>query len=311
LRKRIIVRIDDVGYTQINNIGAFEVFDNGIGTSADIMLDTPGTEDALERLGNYPWLSIGWHTHFWGSPILGIKEVPLLIDPENGHFRSDLKQISDNNLLYGELYIEMKAQIDRCIRILGRAPDTAEVMEPETTVFARVKRQICKEYRIATDFACRVQPNMEGNASQSTVDKRWKSCNIYWMDPGPAYQALCTDSIEAMGAYDPVKYYTEDHGRMCDYPKEYICGQAWHPGYVDYYMCRCGDRGPNARKFLECRPLDTHALCSKEIKTWIKENQIELINFTDALYGRQDFQNHLRNIGSELCILDQFESKII
>ena len=46
-----------------------------------------------------------------------------------------------------------------------------------------------------------------------------------------------------------------------------------------------------------------HALCSEEIKAWVRDNRIELMSFTDALYGRQDYQNHLRSIGSDLCVL--------
>lgn len=304
MRRKIIVRIDDVGYTITNNMGAFEVFDKGIGTAADVMLDTPGTEDALNRLKEYPWLSIGWHTHFWGSPVLGANTVSSLVDSSTLHFRSDLKEIQDSSVIYDELIAEMDAQMNLCLSILGKVPDTAEVMESEETVFGKAKRQICRKYGIVTDFAKRVRRDRDGNCSLSDVAEKWKNCNIYWMDPGPAYKELRTDSIEAMGAYDPVKYYTEDRGRMCEFPEDGIFGQAWHPGYVDYYMCRCGDKGPNARKFLECRPIDVHALCSDEIKKWIRENRVELMSFTDALYGRQDFQNHLRNIGSELCILE-------
>lgn len=302
--KKIIVRVDDVGYTPVNNLGAFEVFDNGIGTAADVMLDTPGTEDALKRLRDYPWLSVGWHTHFWGSPVLGGDAVPSLVDPDTGHFRSDLNRITDASVRYDELVAEMDAQMDRCIRILGKAPDTAEMMEPENTWFAKAKLQTCKKYGIVTNFARKVRMDRDGNVTMTAPDPRWEKSNIYWMDPGPAYQALRTDSIEAMGAYDPVKYYTEDQGHMNDLPEEGVFGQAWHPGYVDYYMCRQGDQGPHAREFIECRPLDTHALCSARIKNWIRENQIELMSFTDALYGRRDFQNHLRNIGSDLCVLD-------
>ena len=47
---KLVVRADDVGYSQVCNIGTFETLDNGIITSVDIMFDTPGTVDALERL---------------------------------------------------------------------------------------------------------------------------------------------------------------------------------------------------------------------------------------------------------------------
>ncbi len=304
--KKIIVRIDDVGYTNINNMGAFEVFDNGIGTAADVMLDTPGTADALQRLKNYPWLSIGWHTHFWGSPVLGAYKVPTLVDPKTGHFRQDLSRLTEG-VSYDELIREMRAQIELCLSILGKTPDTAGVMGPQDTIFNRAKRQIVEEYGMITDFTYRANRDPETGKFTVTepADKRWAAGKVFWMGPGPAYQDLQTDSIKAMAAYDPVKYYTEDRGHTAELPEDGVYGQAWHPGYVDYYMCRLGDHGPQARNFIECRPLDMHALCSDEIKAWIRENKVMLMSFTDALYGRQDYQNHLRNIGSDLCMLDR------
>ena len=79
--QKLIIRTDDVGYTNVCNIGTFETYDRGFGTSADIMLDTPGTVDALQRLRNYPWISVGWHTHFWGSAISDPARVRSLLIP--------------------------------------------------------------------------------------------------------------------------------------------------------------------------------------------------------------------------------------
>ena len=297
--KKIVIRIDDVGYTPINDIGAFEVFEHGVGTAADVMLDTPGTEAALEQLKDYSWISVGWHTHFWGTPVLSLDQVASLVNPLTGHFIGDIQ--TTDNFDEDELRNEMRAQLERCIRILGKAPETSQNMGPETK-FSRIKKEICQEYGIVTDFAQGVREKEQG-LEFTEADPRWKDRNIYWMSPGPAYRDLFGDSIKALATYDPVRYYTEDRGRMNLLPDGAVAGQAWHPGYVDYYMCREGDQGPNARNFLECRPIDMHALCSKELKKWIRENGIELMSFRDALYGTQDYQNHLRSIGSDLCVL--------
>ena len=47
---RMIIRADDVGFTDVCNIGTFETMTNGVVTSADVMLESPGTVDALNRL---------------------------------------------------------------------------------------------------------------------------------------------------------------------------------------------------------------------------------------------------------------------
>lgn len=48
--------------------------------------------------------------------------------------------------------------------------------------------------------------------------------------------------------------------------------------------------------------MDVHALCSPEVKGWLQEHKIELVNLRDALYGTHEYQNHLRAVGSELYI---------
>ncbi len=95
---KMIIRADDVGFTDVCNIGTFETFDRGLSTSADMMLDCPGTEDALRRLRGYPWISVGWHGHMWGSPVLGKARVPSLVEhggPFDGRFRTDLRKAED------------------------------------------------------------------------------------------------------------------------------------------------------------------------------------------------------------------------
>ena len=77
---KMIIRADDIGFSEVCNIGSFVTFDRGLSTSADVMLDCPGTEDALRRLRDYPWISVGWHTHMWGSPVLGAAAVPSLAE---------------------------------------------------------------------------------------------------------------------------------------------------------------------------------------------------------------------------------------
>jgi predicted glycoside hydrolase/deacetylase ChbG (UPF0249 family) len=104
--------------------------------------------------------------------------------------------------------------------------------------------------------------------------------------------------------YDAVRYYVEDRAGILTSPLDTIWWQAWHPGYVDYYVYRLGERVNRARaqQFVVSRTQDVHALTSPILRKWIKANNIELINFRDALYGTRTFQNHLAAIGSDLAI---------
>ncbi len=293
--KKMVVRADDVGYTDVCNIGTFETITNGIVTSADIMLEAPGTEDALKRLKELPWISIGWHSHFWCSPVLPLEQVPTLVIPGTNCFRHDLTTADD--ISAEELEAECHAQMKRCVAFLGRVPDTTDLTNVES-VFNRVKRKICDDYRIVYHFATK-----GGRTGVTYPLDKWKDRNIYIPAPVNAYKEIETDSItEQMERYDPIRYYTEDPDKMLELPDDVIFEQSWHPGYVDYFVYKQGDYGPRAKFFASVRTEDVAALTSPVLRQWVREHKIELINFRDALYGTHEYQNYLRSIDSDLYV---------
>lgn len=323
--RKMVVRADDIGFSKVCNIGTFEAIDNGVVTSADVMLDSPGTEDALERLKGYPWISVGWHMHMWGAPVTDPGQVPSLVEKSGqfaGRFRTDLRNAGDVN--YDEAVRELRAQLDRCARILGRVPDTAG--GPSDSPWGRACGTVLDEYGLAYNFSSSPATSetymKKVNAAQAageawaqfypatgsparSCDEKWASRKIFSPAGTTAYIDLLTDSVSEVEAkYDPVLFYTEDRAGILKYPADFIHVQAWHPGYVDYYVYRLGERvnRPRAQQFVVGRTQDVAALCDVRLKNWIRENRIELVSMRDALYGTREYQNHLRTIGSDLAI---------
>jgi len=294
---KMIVRADDVGYSLVNNIGAFETMEHGVATAADVMLDTPGTEDALVRLRELPYISVGWHAHFWGSPVADASRIPSLVDPSTGRFLRDVRK--RNDIVLEEALFECRAQIERCIRILGKSPDVAEF---DDTIMGTAMKTVCDEYGIAYRYATKVHTPAGGETHITYPDQKWDSRRIRILDPKDAYCDLYTDSVTQVEQYDPAKYYTENRFHLEDYDEKDILEQSWHPGYLDYFMYRNGDPGPFARNFTLGRILDVEALCSHRLRAWMQEHRIELVNFRDALYGTREYQNHLKMIGSQLYV---------
>ena len=323
---RMIIRADDVGFTDVCNIGAFETIERGLTTSADVMLDCPGTEDALRRLKDLPWISVGWHTHMWGSPVLDSRKVPSLVEHGgqfDGRFRTDLQMAED--VVYDEAVVELRAQLDRCLEILGRVPDTAGGFRNRGgSPWQQASLAVCEEYGLPHDFARRESigeqlltrirkaqdeglpwaqhlPFLAGPVT--FPDPRWADRNVVVAEMHQAYIDLYTDSFtDVEERYDPVLYYTEDRAHLLDYPDDTVVEQSWHPGYVDYFVYRLGERvhRDRARPFVLARVQDVEALCSERLRAWILEHRIELVNFRDALYGTCEYQNHLRATGSNL-----------
>jgi predicted glycoside hydrolase/deacetylase ChbG (UPF0249 family) len=293
---KMIIRADDVGYSDVFNMGTFKTIEQGVVTSADVMLDTPGTVDALHRLRDLPWISIGWHVHFWGSPLLEPHLIPSLLDANTGRFRNNLRFLEDVNL--DEAIAECRAEMERCVKILGKAPDTTEF---PASIIGQAVKQVSDEYGIVYEFANKRHTPPGGPTKISKPSERWASRKIHVLDPKSAYAELLTDSVTDVEKYDPVNYYLEDRCHLADFPEDAVVEQSWHPGYLDYFVYRQGDPGPFARNFTLGRVIDVEALCSDRLKNWIKEKQIELVNFRDALYGTREYQNHLRLIGSDLA----------
>lgn len=324
---RMIIRADDVGFTDVCNIGTFETFDHGLSTSADTMLDCPGTEDALRRLRDYPWISVGWHAHMWGSPVLGKERVPSLCEHGSqfdGRFREDLRAAED--ISYDEALAELRAQLERCRDILGRFPDTGANAHGKG-IWARAMQQVQDEYHIPTGFATRLDPDprpIERIKAGRERGEEWaflyglngmpgQKCKpefadrkIFILDGGLPYMDLLTDSMgDIENNYDPVLYYTEDRAGILNFPDDSVVEQSWHPGYMDYFVYRLGERmnRPRARAFTAARCQDVSALCDQRLFDWVKENHIELCSFRDALYGTHEYQQHLKDIGSDLCMI--------
>lgn len=324
---KMIIRADDIGFSEVCNIGSFVTFDRGLSTSADVMLDCPGTEDALRRLRDYPWISVGWHTHMWGSPVLGAAAVPSLVEHGgefDGRFRADLHRAED--ISYEEALRELSAQLERCHDILGRFPDTGSTPFGNG-IWGKAMLAVQKERGIPTGFARRLasderpaQRILAGRARGEEwaflynengmpgrePDAKWADRKIVVLDGSLPYMDLLTDSISDIeNNYDPVLYYTEDRAGILNMPDDVTVEQSWHPGYLDYFVYRLGERmnRPRARQFTVARCQDVAALCDRRLFDWIREHRIELVNFRDALYGTHEYQEHLKAIGSELCLL--------
>jgi chitin disaccharide deacetylase len=325
--RKMVVRADDVGHSVVCNIGTFEAIERGVVTSADVMLDSPGTQDALERLRAFPWISVGWHMHMWGAPVLDPGKVPSLVEKDGqfaGRFRLDLAQAAD--VVFDEAVNELRAQLDRCMKILGRVPDTGGGGRGNSP-WGRAAKKVSDEYGLVYNFSSSAptpdfyQKKIEAAQKAgeewakfysatpnpgAKADEKWESRKIFTPAGTAAYVDLLTDSISKVEKdYDPVLFYTEDRAGILKYPADMIFVQSWHPGYVDYYVYRLGERGSRARaqQFVIGRTQDVAALCDVRLKNWIKEHGIELVNFRDALYGTREYQNHLKLVGSNLCMI--------
>lgn len=83
---QLIVNADDFGLSKGVNHGIMEAHHEGIVSSATIMVNMPGFEDAVESAKKTPSLGVGFHFNLsYGMPLSPPHEVPSLVD-EHGNF---------------------------------------------------------------------------------------------------------------------------------------------------------------------------------------------------------------------------------
>ncbi|RDW21338.1 chitin disaccharide deacetylase [Oceanobacillus arenosus] len=85
---KLIINADDFGYSKGVNLGIIETYKNGIVTSATMMTNMPGADDAAKLAKENPELGVGVHLVLdCGFPIND--NVGSLIDAEGKFYKSD------------------------------------------------------------------------------------------------------------------------------------------------------------------------------------------------------------------------------
>lgn len=119
-KKVVIFHVDDAGMSFESNQGAFQAIQQGVASSCSVMMPCPWAGTFLRESKALPQIDIGlhlvltseWKTYRW-EPLAGQNIVPGLVDPEGSFWPSVEEVVS--NATAEEVYLELKAQIDRAL----------------------------------------------------------------------------------------------------------------------------------------------------------------------------------------------------
>lgn len=287
IKMKVIFRGDDVAYTDVHNIGTWRAIDEGVMSHADLMLDGFGIEDAYDFLNKRPWVSVGWHTHFWCKPILPPEEVPSLVD-ETGRFkfrRINCMEHEVEDVNYDEMVKECFAEVDYCKKRLGRYPDTCNDVQTDN-VKGRAVKEVCDTLGIPYGFEGGPGPH---DSYKEPLDQ-YKELHITEYFTSGKHPATPKLRVALFDNYDPA-------AAIIDMPidENIIYERSLHPGYLDGLVLE-------EQHCTIHRVKDVSAYCDKRVFDWVKDNKIKIINRKDALYGTDEYQQHLKEIGSPLYI---------
>lgn len=114
--RRVIVNADDFGFDRDISHGIVEAHRRGVVTSTSLMVNMPGTEEAVDLARQNPRLGVGLHINLtYGKPLSPIETVPTLV-AANGNFHpvgKFLLRLHLGRISLTELRREIAAQFDR------------------------------------------------------------------------------------------------------------------------------------------------------------------------------------------------------
>jgi len=119
-RRRLIVNADDLGRTHGINEGIFRAHEEGLVTSATLMVIYPAAEQAAQSLDQFPDLGVGLHVQLsGGAPLLEPETLPSLVDDE-GLFPAKPDGLID--IAPDQVRVEVQAQFERFRDLTGHLP---------------------------------------------------------------------------------------------------------------------------------------------------------------------------------------------
>lgn len=249
----LIIRADDVGYSEAVNYGIEKTVKQGLIGSVGLMPNMPAAAHGLALLEG-TGVCIGQHTNICiGRPCADPASIPSLLD-ENGMLKSsrayrEAWKKGECFTVLEEMVLEIEAQYQRFIQLTGRQPDYFEG-------HAVMSRHLMQGLEIVAQRHGLKYNNMYPGDETGTFGGRpVASCPMRSMDPD----------------YDPARELKEAvlHART-DMPNVFVC----HPGYLDAFLLRSSSLTVNRTKEVEM-------LCDPAMRTWLEEHGVRLLRYSD------------------------------
>ncbi len=193
--KLLIVNGDDVGMCHTANLATIECLEQGVMTSATILVPCPWFTEIAQYATAHPKMDFGvhlcqtseWRLYRWG-PVASRNEVPGLLDPDD-YLWQETPQVYAKGTP-DEAYIEAKAQIRKAI---AAGVDVTHI-DSHMGVLQLHPAYLAKYLQLAVEFDLPVRM-----ASQATFDKGGQPG---WREKFAAEGILFTDDF----VYDEFQY---------------------------------------------------------------------------------------------------------
>ncbi len=280
---RAIINADDFGLCAGVNEGILKAHREGILTSATIMANMPGFEQAAGMARSTPSLGVGVHLNLLrGRPVLPPDRVPSLLGPNGllpGSVYVFLRRLAAGRIAAAEAEAELRAQVERVLAA-GIVPDhlDSEKHLHTTPPVFRIAVKLAREYgirgiRTVREFC--VSPNL------AQTGKSWAmslSC------------ALMRRRLRDGGIITPDRFYGVCRSGRMSAPRlaailsrlgEGLAEIMLHPGYVTPEL-RALETITGSYWINNARDLELRALLDPAPRAVARERGIALITYRET-----------------------------
>lgn len=244
---KLLMRADDLGYSEGINYGIAKSVKEGIIGSVGVMTNMPSVIHGLNLLKDTD-VCLGQHTNICaGKPLTDPSLIPSITD-ENGEFKSskEYKQTKEDFVVLDEVLLEIEAQYRRFIELTGESPHYFEGHAIYSENFFKGLKIVAQKYGLKYS-------GMSLDGSPVKIYDKKVYCTMDSMKPDyDPFQSLKKTVENA----DEGKYYM------------FIC----HPGYLDAYILK-------KSSLTIPRVMEVDMLCDPYTKKWLEEAGVDLISY--------------------------------
>ena len=246
---KILVRADDLGYSEAFNYGLARAVKSGIVRSVGVMPNMQWAEHGVRLLDGEP-VTFTVHANICqGKPITDPKLIPSLVD-ENGFFKdkSLYREAKEDFVVLDEVVMEVEAQYQRLKELTGKKPFMVEAHAVPSNNFNIALSIVGKRHGLKTmEFVPGRGPKIGNTVFKFSMDSGNPDYNPFESLKKAALQPMAEDEA---------------------------CMMVLHPGFVDEYVL-------TTSYITTQRALEVAMAINPQVPKWCEENGVQLITYKD------------------------------
>lgn len=252
MSKRILIRADDLGYSEAVNYGIARSVRDGIIRSAGVMPNMPAAAHGLALLQGVP-VCYGQHTNICvGRPLTDPALIPSICQ-ENGEFQPshvyrDAAKRGEDFVVLEEVILEIEAQYRKFVELTGEQPHYFEGHAVASGNFFKGLEAVAERHGLPY-----LKMSMGGPAI-------FRNTKLY-----ASMDSMCPD-------YNPVESLKK--AALCDYGGDGCCMFVCHPGYLDDYILKTSS-------LTIPRTQEVAMATDPDVKAWLAENDVVVVTYDD------------------------------